>query len=330
MKKHFVALIVCMLPAVASAQSIALGNPAQCSIGKNCFIQNYVDQDTTASYRDYSCGSLSYDKHTGTDIRLPTLAAMRQGVAVIAAADGTVRGVRDNMPDVSIRAMGAPSVKNRECGNGVVIDHAAGFETQYCHMRNGSITVKQGDKVRAGQKLGLIGLSGATEFPHVHFEVRRLGRVLDPFTGQSAGTACGGARQALWNQSTAAAFRYQPTAILAAGFNAGPIEASQARALAAPQTSIARTAPAIVLWADIMGTRKGDTLVMTILAPNGTPLVERTVPFAKHQAQFFSFMGDKATPEGLIPGEYTGIVEIKRPNESEALLRQEIKVSVPD
>lgn len=330
MKKHVVILLLCLLPAATSAQSISLGNPVQCNVGKNCFIQNYVDQDTTASYRDYSCGSLSYDKHTGTDFRLPNLAAMRQGVAVIAAADGTVRGVRDTMPDVSIRATGAPSVKNRECGNGVVIDHPAGFETQYCHLRNGSITVKQGDKVRAGQKLGLIGLSGATEFPHVHFEVRRLGRVLDPFTGQGAGTACGSAGQALWNQSAATAFRYQSTAILGAGFNAGPLEASQARTLAAPVTTIARTSPAIVLWADIMGTRKGDTLVMTILAPNGTPLAERTVPFIKHQAQFFSFMGDKATPEGLIPGEYTGIIELKRPNQSEAMLRHEAKVTVPE
>ncbi len=329
MKRVLLALPFALLSQVATAQTISLANPVQCNVGKDCFIQNYVDQDTTGGYKDYRCGSLSYDKHTGTDIRVPNITAMNRGVAVVAAAEGTVRGVRDNMQDVSIKSTGRDAVKSRECGNGVVINHPAGYETQYCHMRSGSIIVKQGEKVRAGQKLGLIGLSGATEFPHLHFEVRRLGRVFDPFTGEPAGTPCGSERNGLWNAAVEQLFAYQASAVLGAGFYPAPPKPEQVRSLAAPVTEIPRNAPAIVFWVDIMGPRAGDTLTLTLYAPNGQPLVTKDMPFQRNQAQNFTFIGDKATPEGLIPGEYTGKLELKRPGKAEPVLVHETKVNVP-
>ncbi len=327
--KHIIVLMLISFPSFATAQTISLTSPIQCKVGTDCFIQNYVDQDTTAAYGDYACGSLSYDKHTGTDFRLPNMTAMRRGVAVVAAADGVVRGARDNMPDISIRDTSATSVKNRECGNGVVINHPAGFETQYCHMRSGSIVVKQGQQVKRGQKLGLVGLSGATEFPHVHFEVRRLGRVLDPFTSQSAGTKCGASSQALWAQSFAPNVRYQSTALLGAGFYPAEPNANQIRSLAAPVTEISRTSPVMTLWADIMGTRTGDVLSLSIFAPNGAAMATRDIPIVKHQAQMFTYIGERANEEGLPPGEYTGKIELKRPNKTEPIFLREVKVNVP-
>ena len=330
MKTVLIVAMITLGPAFAHAQTLTLSSPVACKVGTDCFIQNYVDEDTTAAYRDYTCGSLSYDKHTGTDFRLPNMAAMRRGVAVIATAEGTVRGVRDNMQDVSIRATGEAAVKSRECGNGVVIDHASGFETQYCHMRSGSIAVKQGERVKAGQRLGLIGLSGATEFPHVHFEVRRLGRVLDPFTAQPIGAKCGTTGQTLWNAPTAAAFRYQSTALLGSGFHAAAPNADQVRSLATPITEVPRNAPGLFLWADIMGPRNGDTLTLTIINRNGQPLATRDLPFTRNQAQHFSFIGIKATEEGLTPGEYTGKIELKRSGKADAVIAVETKVNVPD
>ncbi len=59
---------------------------------------------------------------------------------------------------------------DRECGNGVVIAHAGGWETQYCHMAQGGLAVKPDQPVTTGQTLA-VGLSGLTEYPHLHFTV---------------------------------------------------------------------------------------------------------------------------------------------------------------
>ena len=59
----------------------------------------------------------------------------------------------------------------------MLIDHGGGWRTQYCHMRQGSVRVRKGDRVRDRQRLGTIGLSGKTEFPHLHLSVRFRGKV---------------------------------------------------------------------------------------------------------------------------------------------------------
>lgn len=63
-------------------------------------------------------------------------------------------------------------------GNLVVLEHAYGVETAYAHMAR--IDVKVGDVVRAGELLGLVGNTGLSTGPHLHFEVRFQGRHLDP------------------------------------------------------------------------------------------------------------------------------------------------------
>src|SRR5262245_17608090 len=175
------ASLSCFLLLAPIAHAIELGRPIDCEIGRTCFIQNYVDHDASPDVRDYRCGTLTYNGHNGTDFRLPTVAAQRSGVNVLAAADGQVLRTRDGMADISISAAGAPSVADRECGNGVVISHAEDWETQYCHLAQGSLRVKAGDRVVAGQPIGHVGLSGKTEFPHLHLTVRRGGKVVDPF-----------------------------------------------------------------------------------------------------------------------------------------------------
>ena len=113
---------------------------------------------------------------------------------VVAAADGKVLRVRDGVEDVSITGRGRESVANSECGNGVVVEHGNGWETQYCHMAKGSLSVKPGDTVKAGDRLGRIGLSGMTEFPHLHFTLRKDGKVVDPFAHGAPAKSCGGGR----------------------------------------------------------------------------------------------------------------------------------------
>src|SRR4051794_18911303 len=164
-----------VLPGAGEAQEISFRLPIACEIGRTCFIQHYVDHDSTPEARDHQCGTLTYDGHDGIDFRVPTLAAQEAGVDVLAAADGKVQRTRDGLEDISITGRGRGSVANTECGNGAVIDHGDGWETQYCHMAKGSLAVKPGDPVKAGDRIGRVGLSGMTEFPHLHFTVRRNG-----------------------------------------------------------------------------------------------------------------------------------------------------------
>ena len=54
----------------------------------------------------------------------------------------------------------------------VIIDHGNGYRTLYAHMLNNSIVVKPGQKVSQGQKLGIMGSTGRSTGPHLHFEIK--------------------------------------------------------------------------------------------------------------------------------------------------------------
>ena len=71
-----------------------------------------------------------------------------------------------------------------------MIEHGEGWTTQYCHMRQGSVRVRKGDRVAAGAPLGFVGLSGGSEFPHLHIVARHDDRVVDPFTGSEMTAGC--------------------------------------------------------------------------------------------------------------------------------------------
>src|SRR5262249_8503814 len=208
-------------PNVAAAIELQL--PIKCEIGVTCEIQNYLDLDPSPKARDYQCGSRTYDGHKGIDIRLPSMREQRAGVDVLAAAPGRVLRRRDEMPDISIREGGVEAVKDRECGNGVVIDRGDGWETQYCHMAQGSIVVKPGDTVEASQPIGHVGLSGMTEFPHLHFGVTFRKMLVEPFAFEAPPGSCGGGHS-IWAPSLQAALAYKPRAVLNTGFANGKVE----------------------------------------------------------------------------------------------------------
>ncbi len=56
-------------------------------------------------------------------------------------------------------------------GNFVVLDHGNGEFTYYAHLKQGSLKVKKGDRVTAGQQLGQVGNSGDSAWPHLHFQL---------------------------------------------------------------------------------------------------------------------------------------------------------------
>ena len=65
-------------------------------------------------------------------------------------------------------------------GNYVVIDHGNGYRTLYAHMLNNSVVVKAGDRVKQGQKLGIMGSTGRSTGTHLHFEIIGEKGKLDP------------------------------------------------------------------------------------------------------------------------------------------------------
>ncbi len=280
--------------------------PADCAMGSQCMVQNYVDQDPGPGAEDFTCGLLTYDGHKGVDIRLPNTAAMERGVAVLAAAPGVVLRLRDGMRDVSVREIGKAAVANREAGNSVIIDHGGGWHSQYAHLRMGSVAVKEGDSVTAGQKIGLIGLSGETEFPHVHFEVRFEERTVDPYTGPLPEARCGVVGTPLWSAGAAAAMTYRPSGLLDAGFApASPTMEAIDRGDYAGAT-LSADSPALAFWVNVMGVQKGDQHRLRLLAPDGTAVAETAGASEKPRAREFRFVGRKRRGDGWAPGIYAG------------------------
>jgi hypothetical protein len=307
-------LVALILSAATSARAAEprLSLPLACTPGQSCWVVNYVDHEPGADFRDFHCGALGYDGHRGTDFALRDEAAMRSGVAVVAAAPGTVRGVRDGMPDTGLHGDKPDDIAGRECGNGVALVHEDGWETQYCHMRQGSIAVRPGETVERGRQLGLVGLSGSTEFPHLHLSVRRGGAVIDPFLGEEAFGACRISARSLWDEATRAALAYQPVAIYNAGFSGAAPKPDAIRR--GERATPSRTGEALVLWADIFGVEAGDRITLRIVGPNGERLVENTRELEKRQIRRFEFAG-KRTPAGSWPpGTYTGEIAVTRGN----------------
>ncbi|HHH13545.1 MAG TPA: M23 family metallopeptidase, partial [Thiolapillus brandeum] len=63
-------------------------------------------------------------------------------------------------------------------GNVVEIRHADGYITHYAHNREN--LVKVGDRVEKGETIAIMGSTGRSSGPHVHFEVRRNGKIINP------------------------------------------------------------------------------------------------------------------------------------------------------
>lgn len=285
--------------------------PIDCRAGESCFVQNYYDHDAGPGRRDYACGSMSYDGHAGTDVRLPDLARMRAGVAVRAAAAGTVRGVRDGVADVSVRGSGAAAVKGRECGNGVLIEHGGGWQTQYCHMKRGSIAVRPAAGVTAGAKLGEVGLSGQTEFPHLHLSVRKDGREVDPFAYGAAPGKCRSGRM-LWSASARAALAYRSPSVIATGFAAGAVTDAAIEAGSAT-TPLTVGSPAIVAFVRAIGLEAGDVQELRLIGPSGQVLKQqRAAALDRPKATYFLFTGSNVQAGRWPPGTYAAEYRVVR------------------
>lgn len=105
--------------------------------------------------------------------RLVNASYYAQGVEAIAVADGIVVATRDSIPEnvPGITSRAVPITLETVGGNHVILDIGGGHYAFYAHLQPGSLRVKLGDRVRRGAVLGLVGNSGNSTEPHLHFHV---------------------------------------------------------------------------------------------------------------------------------------------------------------
>ena len=318
----FISLLCCQ-PAFAAP--LALELPVRCSPGQDCFIQNYFDHDPGSGWADYACGYLSYNGHTGTDFRLPGMEAMHKGVAVVAAASGVVVGLRDGEPDTQVMLhQGEPDSGEHAAGNAVRIDHGDGWETQYSHMRQGSITVRIGQQVRTGDKLGMVGLSGNTEFPHVDFTVRHHNHAVDPFS-PSGKSACAASADSLWKPEVLNILRYIPTGILLAGWANEVPDWSKAHngEYAVPGADAA----ALVFWVEVFGVQAGDRQVFEMFNPQGKRILRSESTIPSNKAIWFTYAGKPFPQRGWVTGSYRAEYRLERKGMPVIMTTRQLNIS---
>lgn len=155
-------------------------------------ISNYIDHNAAVPNQlsDYNCGTRTYDQssgynHKGTDIftwPFPWQKMALNAVQIVAAAPGTIIGKDDGNTDQNC------AFCTVACNwNAVYVMHADGSVAWYGHMKTGSLTTRLvGETVTAGEYLGIVGSSGNSTAPHLHFEVytdNTYAQLVDPWAG---------------------------------------------------------------------------------------------------------------------------------------------------
>lgn len=279
------------------ADMFRLGFPLDCTIGETCFVEDYVDHDPTKGKQtDFNCGLNSRDGHKGTDFALLSFDEINTGVAVLAAADGVVFRTRDEMPDD--RLMRGVTSQNA-CGNAVIMTHADGWRTQYCHLKLGSITVQPGETVEQGQVLGFVGLSGQTNHPHLHFSLYQGKVLVDPFQTGPLGQ-CEASDTSLWQEP----IPYTKTGIMTAGFSDHIPDLKEVRDGNAFRETSAASQP-LVVYMHAAYAQHGDLLTLSAQGPEGE-IFEREIVLKSPQASHLRAFGRKAPAGGWPKGEYLG------------------------
>lgn len=153
-------------------------------------ISGYMDHDVNYpnQLEDFNCGTTAYDTNSGYNHQGVDLFTWPFGlklmdndqVEVIAASDGQIIAKNDGEYDRSCDF-------NNNVWNAVYVQHSDGSVAWYGHLKNGSVTSKNvGDTVVQGEYLGVVGSSGNSTGPHLHFEVWEDSSyevLIDPYAG---------------------------------------------------------------------------------------------------------------------------------------------------
>ena len=176
MKKRFMAwlLTLAMLLTVFSPLSaMAFSNSGEYTLPVDSYI---------------TYGIHGYSGHTGADFKASigtTVVASKAGTVVTALDRGCRGSHRPGNNYGCSLGTNCPAYKAKpgsygSYANYIVIDHGNGVKTYYCHLKTGSFKVSVGDHVEQGTILAESGVAGNTTGPHLHFEVRDGGTIVDP------------------------------------------------------------------------------------------------------------------------------------------------------
>jgi murein DD-endopeptidase MepM/ murein hydrolase activator NlpD len=181
-----------ILPKEAVKSMVSLGWPLQAASNLSDYgyhaVSGFVDHDPAFPNQlmDYNCGTRTYDlssgyNHKGTDYFTWPFSWYKMDndqVEVIAAAAGVIIGKSDGNYD---RNCDSPDSD----WNAVYIQHSDNSKAWYGHLKNGYLTSKTvGQSVSKGEYLGIVGSSGRSTGPHLHFELYdSANNLVDPYYG---------------------------------------------------------------------------------------------------------------------------------------------------
>jgi murein DD-endopeptidase MepM/ murein hydrolase activator NlpD len=305
-----------------AAGTVKFSSPIRAALGRPEFSTwgavNYIDHNTTlGSITDFQCGTRSYDNanggHRGTDISgyvLPIVNQAQEGQIVVAAASGVIVSKTDGEPDMN--CIGTSNRDVAVTANQVTLQHADGSRTLYLHLKSGTTTPKAvGAAIVAGEYLGVVGSSGYSSGPHLHFEVRgTANEVIDPWAGQCNPTSTG-----LWLQQEP----YYAPQVLAILPAAAPYTANSE--VYGSCTDITRDSKpetayltgkwhydageAITIHIFVRDLQRNETAVMRLLRPDGSEFSTGTVTLT--QANFYSsslWYFNRTLPANAAAGQY--------------------------
>lgn len=315
LKKVFILIVILfqLSTQITDGQEFKLQLPVKCDMGNDCWLINYVDNDPTENWQDFSGGKRTYDGHKGTDIAIQNLQKMKKGVDVLAAADGTVITVRDGILDMNSLLNKVLDLEKFACGNRVAIAHQDGWITDYCHLKKGSVMVKKGNIVKAGQKIGTVGLSGLTEFPHLHFCVMKHDNFFDPFTGQHRYLKKK-PFSPLWQAVIMDSFQKSLKILLNVGVGSEIPDWTTIKKNQYGSTSFDVQPSMILAWADLVHVKKNDSLEFHILGPDEKLFLDNKIKINKANVKKYLYIGKKRPAGGFMKGFYKGVIKFTRPS----------------
>lgn len=298
--KYFITLLAVFTVFSLQAQAF-LEVPVEGVAGKDYTIVNYLDWSDT-DIQDPFCGSKTYDGHQGTDFSIRSFRQMDSSVNILAAAEGKVVFVQDGLFDRE-----TVSDVSKGFGNYIAIKHPNKYFTYYAHLKKGSLKVKVGDEVKAGDVIAEMGSSGNSTDPHLHFEVYFDSMyVVDPFKGNCGNDASLWLDQLPYDTSFVVWETGMHNELVAMDDLRNRINTLDC----CPFTFPTNSSQPVLLWSQMYGLRKGSTLTVTWYTPDDQ--LWFTYDFKMERDwwyyYFWTYINNENLPEGTwhVELEYDG------------------------
>ncbi|MGA7854774.1 MAG: M23 family metallopeptidase [Candidatus Acidiferrales bacterium] len=164
--------VVVISPPLTGSDWVAANGPSNTSLHRRALIpingHAYISQRFAIDWVQLNADGRTY---TGDPSDNKNYRAY--GAEIHAVADGVVTQVKDGLPQNTpgAKSLAVPLSLETIGGNHVIMEIGDGLYAFYAHMQPGSVRVKVGDKVLRGQVLGLLGNTGNSSEPHLHFQI---------------------------------------------------------------------------------------------------------------------------------------------------------------